>query len=203
MWSAALATFLGLWGTFGKMAWDWWKKPKLSIDTSGFRRASGLVGNRWHFRLPVMNAGGKKAATKSEIFLEAIEAKNLGGEKKDYPYFPMRMQWCHGVGPVCDRIAGGASNLFDLGVLSFVVDAETGFLEAVTTDFDKISPAALELATAVSPSDGPVLLPVGSYALHFLIVCDGAEYRQKITLTVRHREYHEGTRPQDFIEVEG
>jgi hypothetical protein len=115
----------------------------------------------------------------------------------------MRMQWCHGAGPVCDRIAGGATHLFDLGALSFAVDADTGFVEAVMTDFDETNLAALELATNVTPSDGPVSLPVGSYVLTFLLVCDGAEHRQRITVTVRHREYHEGSRPQDFIEVEG
>jgi hypothetical protein len=110
--------------------------------------------------------------------------------------------WAHGGGPVCDRIAGGAYRLLDLGQLTFTINSGTGFVEAVMARLSEANPVVLGFTTEIIPIAQKLGLPVGSYILDFLIASDSTVDRPSITITIRNQLLEQGAGLQQYLHVQ-
>lgn len=204
-WWTALATIvaliLGLIGFFAPMIGRWISKPNLKLEIAKMADHSEFVGDDLFIRIPVSNGTRKQPAEAVEVFVESIRELDVQ-EPLDLPrYLPIRILWTHGVGPVCDRIAGGAYRLFDLGVLKFTINSETGFIAAVSARIDDENPVALQFQYEIAPTAGQIGLPSGLYTLTFLLACGASVKRQKVEIEIKRKHRDEGTKPSDFIRL--
>ena len=182
-----VALVLGVYGILGPSLLAWIRKPKLLLEVSKLEEHSEMIGDVFMLRIPVSNQKGRKAAKEIEVFLESIVEEHVEHPIRIPKYLPLRLLWCHGETPICDHIAGGAFRLLDLGHLTFTINSETGFVEAVMARLNEANPIVLGFRTEIIPNFAQLGLPVGSYTLRFLIVSASTAERQKITLTVRNQ----------------
>jgi hypothetical protein len=136
------------------------------VEVERLDEHSDLITDRriLYLRVPVSNRKGRKAATEVEVFLESIQEQAAGRRVQLPTYLPLRLLWCHGDSAVCDRIAGGAYRLLDLGSLV----SQTGRYNPNTDETDETDVTELELRTEIW-SRFRVSLPLGSYTIQLLI----------------------------------
>jgi hypothetical protein len=197
-----VAAALGLYGAFWSNFWPWLRKPVLELGFDRFSEYSELIGNVWWLRLPVSNRASRRSAQNVEVFLESIREEYVQHPLQIPKFLPIRLIWAHGGGPVCDRIAGGAYRLLDLGQLTFTIKSGTGFVEAVMARLSEANPMVLGFTTEIIPIAQKLGLPVGSYTLDFLIASDSTVDRRSITITIRNQLLEQGAGLQQYLHVQ-
>lgn len=196
-----VALILGLYGISGPPLRAWIRKPKLRLEIGKLAEHSELVGDVFVLRIPVSNQRGRRAAKEVEVFLESIGEEHVEHPLQLPKYLPLRLLWCHGESPICDHVAGGAYRLLDLGRLTFTINSETGFVEAVMARLNEANPIVLGFRTEIVPNFEQLGLPVGSYTLGFLIISKSTAERQKITLTVRNQLLEYGLPLSSYVHI--
>lgn len=101
------------------IAWRKWRNtPSLRIDAADATRFSSEASrDNYCIRLPVHNDSGRRQASNVEVFVEAVLSESLNSLTVQ-SFAPMRLQWCHGVGPTCPSIPENSFRLLDLGYFS-------------------------------------------------------------------------------------
>jgi hypothetical protein len=196
-----VALVLGVYGIFGPPIGAWIRKPRLRLEIGKLADHSELIGDVFMLRIPVSNEKGCRAAKEIEVFLESIVEEHVDHPIHVPKYLPLRLLWCHGQGPICDHIAGGAFRLLDLGQLTFTINSETGFVEAVMSRLNEANPIVLGFSTEIVPTFAQLGVPVGSYTLGFLIVSASTGERQKMTVTVRNQLLQHGLPLSSYIHI--
>jgi len=161
-------------GAFWNSIKSWLRKPRLvpladrvfvhselvSIDGEAF----------WQLRLPIKNKAWRRAATNVEVFLSDIK-ETTGSELFSQPtYLPIRLQWSHARGLVCERIASGVYRLLDLGKV------RPG-TEPVSVTFD----------TEIPRVNQDLVLPDGCYILRIIVAADGVTKRYRLRLRLKEK----------------
>jgi hypothetical protein len=195
----ALATIvamtLGFIGVFGKGISTWCRKPRLLLRFDRLLAHSECVQERfWQLRLPVFNRKWLNAATKVEVFLEYIEKQNVTHPFTPPTYLPIRLHWSHAGGPVCDRITGGTYRLIDFGKLSFSINAETGFGEAVMAELNEASRVVLGFDTEIPAVNAELRLPAGHYVLGLIVAATCVTKRYRVRVMI-HNELFKPNKP--------
>ncbi len=194
-----VAAALGLYGAFWTSFWPWVRKPTLELGFNRLSEFSEPIGDVWWLRLPVSNGAGRRSAQNVEVFLESIREEYVQHPLQIPTFLPIRLMWAHGGGPVCDRIAGGAYRLLDLGQLTFTINSGTGFVEAVMARLSEANPVVLGFTTEIVPTAQQLGLPVGSYTLGFLIASESTVDRHSITITIRNQLLEHGAGLQQYL----
>ena len=150
---------LGLYGAFWKPLASWIWKPILRLEVERLADHSDLSHDRRMFvlHIPVSNRARRRAATDIEVFLESIQRQHADRRFELPTYLPVRLLWCHGQSAICDRIAGGAYRLLDLGYIT----SQRGTYDPATDKTEQTDLNELGFRTEIS-SRFPVHLPIGS-----------------------------------------
>lgn len=196
-----MALALGLAGILWPLIAARIRCPKLDLRFSLLDVHSEIRDDVFHLRLPVSNAAGKAPAEDVEVFLEFICGDHVTEELVLPRFLPIRLVWAHGIGPVCDRIAGGAYRLIDFGALTFTINSTTGLERALVAFCEGENPILLELHFEILPSMGQVALPVGTYTFGFLIASKSSVCRQQVTLSVLRRGFDDGAELATFVQI--
>jgi hypothetical protein len=197
-----VAAALGLWGIFGSAIVSWLRKPKLELIFDRLSEFSEIIGDYWCLRLPVSNRTGRRSATAIEVFLESIREEHAKHPLQLPTYLPVRILWAHDRKAVCDRIAGGAYRLLDLGHLTFKINIKADFVEAVVFRLPDANPVALGFITEIDPAALRLGLPVGSYIIGFLVASDSSAERYRFKLTVRGQPFEPKAKLERYLHIE-
>jgi hypothetical protein len=179
-----VAAALGLWGIFGSAIVSWVRKPNLELVFDRVSDFSEIIGQNWCLRVPVSNRTGRRSATAIEVFLESIRQEHVKNPLQSPKCLPVRLLWTHDRKPVCDRIAGGAYRLLDLGYLVFA--AET-----------KPDGVAFDLEIDQKP-----VLAVGSYVVGFLVTSDSSMKRYRFNMTIYDRHFEPKAKLERYLDIE-
>ncbi|RYD46595.1 MAG: hypothetical protein EOP85_07130 [Verrucomicrobiaceae bacterium] len=150
-------------------------------------------------RIPVANPNDgwirKVAAKNVEVFLTSI-VRIDGGEYAAPVFLPIRLNWCHGGGAVCDRLACGAKRLLEFGVTGLANGPWLSTLHASISGFFGENVVGMKFSAEVS-----VAIPAGSYQLGLMITSDQATVEQVVRIHLKNKLPWYGEKPGDVVAI--
>ncbi len=174
------------WNVLGKWISSSYLKPEFNLGVNEIAVHSSLHEGVFHLRIPITNLDAlrpRDAATEVEVQVISVVKESGEFDFQRSAFLPIRLNWCHGLGPVCDRISKGSTKLLDLGRLESTIRQEHGMSDRIGARLGDTNPIRLLFASEVSPSEGFFLL-TGTYRIKLRISCDQTSTEQTFRFSI-------------------
>ena len=193
------------WNVLGRWISSWFLKADLHLGVGELAVHSSMHEETFFLRLPVRNRNARRprvSATMVEVFIDSIVKESGNFDFTRSAYLPIRLNWCHDVGPVCDRVSKGSTRLLDLGQLISTI-GRTGnhMADRIGTFLKDTNPIELVFSAEVSPIEEFRLLS-GVYRVRFRITCDQVSTEQDLRITINPELLDLGLPMISYLKIE-